>query len=421
MDRGGDVFGALTWGLRRYAWVVALAVIGIGMLVPLGLSRSTPVYEAEAILAPNKELTIPNLDALPRYGEVVFISGAVADSVRESFGLSGTSPVIPERVELVTEQDNVAFTVIGRSEDPTVAAQLANTAAAAFQLELNQTSDAVGYFIVLSQAEPPASAEPSLAGGNLALAIGVLGGLVVGLALVALLVVIRRPVLDPEAAKGATGAPVLARVTIPRGRGDVRERDAHGVGVLCRRLLAGSSSVVLLAGPKNSAGLRHRLTPVLTTLLGRSRSVVVSRGGEQDLTTQWELDARRGRRARSVPGMPKAELVLVDGPTADERMHRPDSALMVLVVPEGIGLNALRQAAEEYFDGGPAAVVLVRKRGLGGRGREPVTQVAPSRGELNGRGPAHAGEQPGPADEDETRDRTAPGGRRGDSSALSAK
>lgn len=398
MDRRGDVLGALAWGLRRYAWVVATAVIVIGVLVPFGLSRSAPVYEAEAILAPNKQLAIPSLDALPRYGEVVFASGAVADSVREAFGLSTTTPVIPERVELVAEQDNVAFTVIGRSDTPDGAAELANTAAASFQLELNQTSDAVGYYIVLNAAEPPVSAQPRFAGGTLALAIGLLGGLIVGLALVTLLVVVRRPVLDPTAVEGVTSAPVLGRITLPRGGGEVREHDAQGVAGLCRRLLASPSSVILLVSPRSAVSLRHRLTPVLTALLGHSRRVLAGRGGDQDLATQWRQGVRRsGHKLRSAggPGMRKFELALVDGPTADERINRPDSSLMVLVVPEGIGLTALRKAADEYLDGGPTGVVLVRERGLGrfrlGSGSsqtERPADMAPAPAELNGRGRA---------------------------------
>ncbi|MBA2695804.1 MAG: hypothetical protein H0U62_08190, partial [Actinobacteria bacterium] len=331
MDRK-DVFGALAWGLRRYAWLVVLSIVVIGVLVPFGLSRSAPVYEAQAVLAPNQQVVIPSLDALPRYGEVVFFSGAVAQAVRDAYGLAATTPIIPDRVELVTEQDNVAFTVIGRADNPSEAADLANIAAVAFSRKLNQTSEAVGTFIVLSGAERPVAAEPTLAGGALALAIGVLGGLIIGLALVVLLVVLRRPVLDAEAAQEVTGAPVLGRVTMPGGPGGVTAGDVRGVAGLCRRLLADASSVVLFVGPKKSAALRHRLTPVLTSLLSRSRSVVASRGGEQDLTTQWGLEARRnGRKTRNVPGTPKTELVLVDGPTAEERITRPDSALMVLV------------------------------------------------------------------------------------------
>lgn len=391
---GGDVFGALTWGLRKYVWLVALAVFAIGVLVPFALSRSAPVYEAEAILAPNQQLAIPNVDVLPKFGESVFDSGAVADSVREAFGLTATTAVIPERVELVAEQDNVAFTIIGRSSDPVAAADLANIAASSFQLELNQTSDAVGYYIVLSKAQPPIAAEPQLAGGTTALLFGALGGLLVGLALVALLVVLRRPVLDPETAQEVTGAPALGRVTIPRGRGLVEERDAHGVARLCRHLLAGSASIILLVSPRGSVRLRHRLTPVLVTLLGRGRRVLASRGGEQDPTTQWGgLGAHRGgRKLRSGPGVRKSDLALVDGPTTDERISRPDYSLLLLVVPEGIGINALRKAADEYLDGGPVGVVLVRKRGLGhhrlGWGHPPGETAAPAAepaGGLNGR------------------------------------
>lgn len=362
MGSSTDVFGALMWGLRKYAWVVLLPVLAIGVLVPLALSQSTPVYEAEAIVAPNKQVAAPSVDVLPRFGESAFSSddGVVAGAVREAFEMPPDTVVIPRQVELVTEQDNVAMTVIGRSSDPERAALLANAAAVSFQLQLNQASDAVAYYIVLEAAEPPAAAEPQLSGGTTSVIIGVLGGLIVGLALVVLLVVLRRPVLDPVAAQEVTGAPVLGRVTLPRGQGDEENLDAPGIGALCRRLLASPTSAILVVSPTGSSDLASRLTSMLAAQLRSSRPVIVRDGGAQ---LALAADPSGPNQVNERTNGSKSELLIVDGPTAAERLNRPDSALVMLVVPEGMGAKALRAAAEEYLDGGRVGLVLASTSG----------------------------------------------------------
>lgn len=377
MDRSGDVFGTLAWGLRRYAWLVLLATVAVGVLVPYVLNQSEDVFEAETTIqaAGNKALEIPSLDALPKFGEQSFNNGAVAQKIRDEFRLPASDPVIPERVELVTEQDAVGFTVIGRASNPNDAANLSNTAASTFAQEMNQSSGTVGFFATQEPADPPAVAEPKIAGGTLTLLLGVLAGLIIGVALVALVLVLRRPVLDAEAARDATGAPVLGRVTLPRGRREPSERDAHGLGALCRRLLGSGSPVILLVSPQKAAGVRHRLATVMASLLGRSRNVFVSSGGDGDLPMHWDLVTRRGNRKSRGVSAERTELVLVDGPTVEERTHRPDSATTLLVVREGITLNALRQVADEYLDGEPGGVVLVRTRRARRVRREPREQV----------------------------------------------
>jgi len=380
MDRGGDVFGTLAWGVRRYAWLVVLTTVAVGVLVPFVLSQGDDVYEAQATVQAKTEVVIPSTEDLPRFGENTFNNGAVAEAIRTRYGLSAEDSVIPERVELITGQDALGgFIVIGRDDDPDVAADLAAAAGATFQSELNDSSGAVGTFYVQEAVTTPGTPEPKLVGGPLTIALGVLGGLLLGLGLVALLLVLRRPVLDAAAAQDATGSPVLGRVTLPKGRGTVNERDTQGLGALSRRLLAGSAPVILMVSPRSAVGQRHRLSAVLASLLGRSRNVFASRGGEEDLPSQWELATRRGgRKAGQVgrePTADRTELVLVDGPTVEERTHRPDSSLTLLVVPEGIALGALRQAADEYLDGEPGGVVLVRTRRPGRFRREPVDQA----------------------------------------------
>jgi len=48
------------WGLRRYAWVVVLFVVGLGVLVPLAQSRAADVYETHSQVGPSRQLLLPN-------------------------------------------------------------------------------------------------------------------------------------------------------------------------------------------------------------------------------------------------------------------------------------------------------------------------------------------------------------------------
>src|SRR5690349_13241284 len=101
------------WGLRRYAWLVILFMAGVGVLGPWLLARGPTQFDAQAQVGPTGPLTFNNLDPLPTLGESVFNNGAVAATIRKSVipPLPHTVSVIPQKVELVTSQDNVVFVV----------------------------------------------------------------------------------------------------------------------------------------------------------------------------------------------------------------------------------------------------------------------------------------------------------------------
>ncbi len=351
MSAGGDVFSTLGWGLRRYFWVVIVTVVGIGVLVPWLQSRNTDFYEAHAQIGPTQELKLPNVDPLPKLGDDVFNNGAVADTVRDYLNLPPTASVVPERVQLVTAQDNIIFEVIGRDRDAEVAATLANLAAAELTVELGNYSESVGEFTVLRSAEAPASPVPTLEGGYLTIIVGLLAGAIAGIGVVALILVIRRPVVDAPAAEDATGAPVLGRIRLPRSGGPLDERDVVGIALLCRRLLSVSPEVVLLASPNR----RH----------SELRQVTAAMGGFFDTVRQPSTGANSpdqdSTRDESRESM-TPELVLLDGPSLAQWARRPnEAALTLLVMPEGIGMRTLRQAADAYFTGGPSGLVIVSK------------------------------------------------------------
>lgn len=327
MSDGGDVLGVLGWGLRRYAWVVALFVLGVGVLLPWLLNRAPTHYDAQAQVGPTDVLTFNNLDPLPRFGESVFTNGAVAATIRRSVDppLPAGVSVIPQRVELVAAQDNVVFMVVGHGSTPRAAARYANLAATTFTEELNKYAHSVGSFAVQKLALAPAESVKPLLGSTLAALLGVVAGLLVGVGTVVMVLAVRRPVLDGTSAEQATGARAFGRLRLARSSHGMR-----GLLQLCHRLRAEGSPLLLVAGSQRTARLRKALVNELARLLS-----------ERPVT-------------------------IIDGPGQWQIAERPDSSLLLLVVPEGIGHAALVRLAEQYLDGGPSGVVLVR-----GQSRRP--------------------------------------------------
>ena len=339
-DRSVDVLGTLGWGLRKYAWLVALFVIGIGVLLPLVQSQVDPVYEAEALVAPVSLSPQTNLDAVPRYGDRVFDNGEVAAEIRAALEnnlgvqVGPGADVIPRWVEIISEQDNPSFTIVGRSDAPDDAVLLADVAAATFVSELNSTtSESVGTFSIQSSADPPANPVPALGGGRFALVLGALAGLIAGVGAVALLTLLRRPVLDTDTAAQVAGAPVVGHVELPR-RQDDDVRAGKGIAPLCRRLLAGRTSVVMLVSSAKDERYRRRIA------------------------------AAMGEVFRGKP------ITVVDGPTTEQLAARPAGATVLLVTREGGSQKTLRDNAAEYLaeedDGG---LILVGTHGRGGSRR----------------------------------------------------
>ncbi|MBA2277209.1 MAG: hypothetical protein H0W06_05540 [Chloroflexia bacterium] len=344
------------WGLRRYAWLATLFVVGLGLVLPLLLNRAADEYEAQAQIGPVGQLSLPNLDPLPRLAETVFNNGAVADAVRQFLRLPTSAAVVPERVELVAGQDNIVFTVLARGAKPDSARRLANLAATTFTTELNKYARPVGKFAIKRLADTPARPVPKLAGAA-SLVIGVIAGLVAGIGAITLLLAWRRPVVDVTSAENATDRAVLGRVRLGHTHGS--SEDGTGIAPVCRRLLANPGDLILLAGSPRASHERHQLASLMSTILGKVRHVRVVPGGEMD-TVPASLP---GQETSSGEDDARPALIIVDGPTPEEVATRPDTAMMVLVVEEGIGLASLRRSAEQHLDGGPAGLVLVKSPG----------------------------------------------------------
>jgi hypothetical protein len=337
MDSGSDVFATLMWGLRRYVLLVLATVLALGVLVPVVLSRRTAEYQATAQVGPNAPLVLPNTNPLPRIAESVFNNGAVEEGIRTLLH-QPTGNIIPSKVQLIAAQDNLVLEVVAHARTPSQAMQIANQAATTFVLELNKYSASVAPFSLQHKAIL-AKKVPKVAGGSASIALGLIAGLLAGVALVGLLLVFRRPVVDVSTAQDVTGSPVIGRISLPR-RGPPGAADDRGIGLLCRRLLAASASTIQVAAP--SQGQAELLAGTMTEVFGQMRGA--------------RPQKRTGGQGGSLPRVPT---VLAPNGTAAWIGAPHDGSYTVLLAPEGISSRKLRLFAEGHDTGAPTGVVVV--------------------------------------------------------------
>src|SRR3954453_5410720 len=247
MERTSDVMATWAWGLRRYAWVVVLFVVALGVLVPLAQWGSAEVYEAQSQVGPSKQLLLPNLDPLPRFAQSVFDNGAVARDVRALLHLPPGASVIPGKVQLRAAQDNPVLVVTGRGSSPQEAATIAHISGGALVTEMNRYSHSVGVFAVQSQAVAPSKPDPKVISGPAGVTVGALAGLVAGCGLVGLILAVRRQVVSAGVAQGVAGVPVLGTVPLAR-HGAPDEKARMALGALARRLLREKHEVIFVTG-----------------------------------------------------------------------------------------------------------------------------------------------------------------------------
>jgi hypothetical protein len=387
---GTDAIGALRWGLRRYGLLFLTCLVLGGVLAPAVALRSQAPLEAEAlVIAQRLDM---DLVALPRFGEAVFGNGAVAQAVAADFGdLGDFDDIVPDRAYLEATQDSIVFRVIGRDRDPEVAAGIANTAADAFLQALNNAGVGVGTFALQSPAEPPADDGQRL-NPVVAVAAGIAAGLFIGLALVSLLVIVRRPVITPADAEEATGVTSLGTVRVPRARRGTVPPAQHFAGLIpvCRRLLALSLPTVLLLSRRRRREGRARadISVALAEVLMRVRRVhyvgeattpVTERLGDavtEPVRGPVELSSD-GDPHPSLDGRPA--LTVVDGSEPMALLQPPETTVSVLIVPQGIGSAALRAAVVEHLGGSAEPRILLAKPGPWWRGESGGAETRESR------------------------------------------
>lgn len=337
VETGSDVFATLTWGLRRYFALVLATALALGVLVPLLLAQRAEVYQATAQVGPDQKLELPNADPLPRIAESVFNNGAVEVAVRRVINQTKGN-VIPSKVRLIAAQDNLVLEVQAHASTAAEAIQIANTAAETFVIELGDYQNSVAPFVLTHKATF-AKKVPKIAGGYASVALGLVAGLLAGIALVGLVLVIRRPVVEISTAQDVTGAPVIGRIRLPRH--GPPDSDDRAIGLLCRRLLGASASAIHVAAPRHEQA--EQLAGVMSEILGRmppmSRPHPKRTGGNGGVSPTPKVLAPRD---------------------ADDWICGPDDrTYTVLLAPQGISTRTLRLFAEAHDTGAPTGIVMV--------------------------------------------------------------
>jgi capsular polysaccharide biosynthesis protein len=370
----------LLWCLRHYWWIV-LACVLAGAAAPLLVAPSAPTYQADALIVA-RQLTV-NTRVLPTLAESVFADGAVAAAVAEDPAVGGnTKGLIPDRLSVVAGQDSIALVVQARDADPVTAARLADIAAEAFVAELSNGGSGVGDFTVQGQAVPPTT--PLAAFSNsLRAAIGALAGLLVGLGLVALVGVIRRPVVSSEDVEGAVDVPLLGTVEPRRVApgGYLGPRGVRGIATVTRWLATAPQGRLALISPPSAVGIRQRVYVMVAVALSTLRSIRLEASREiVDAVQQHAVTHRIGESTVQASPPTADELVLVDGASPLALVDPATTNLSVVaVVPQGIPRRRLVTLVSDYRDGGLAGVVLVKGR-AGFRAARSTGAAAPTSG-----------------------------------------
>ncbi|MGH8894602.1 MAG: cytochrome ubiquinol oxidase subunit I, partial [Actinomycetes bacterium] len=182
----GDAVAVLRWGVLRYAWLVLLCAVIVGVLLPIRQLGQTPKYTAEALVVAvdlNADVKV-----LPRYGAAVFNDGLVAREIINQFGDGGDpEDVVPRRASVVVEQDSLVMRVEGHARDAQTSADIANVAAEVFARELNKAGSGIGAFAMQSEAIPPVESDEPLHAAPYALSVGLVAGILTGMGVLMLL------------------------------------------------------------------------------------------------------------------------------------------------------------------------------------------------------------------------------------------
>lgn len=373
----------LGWGVRSYAWVVVLCVLALSIAAPILALLRTERYEASALIVAT-QLELDNA-ALPRLGESLFTSSAVAEQVSAETGIA-PGDLFPERLSIVAAADSVVFEVLGRDTDPQAAADLTNAAAAALVTELNRPGAGVGFFALQDAADPPD--EPINANESLPLVVvtAAIAGGVLGVGIIVLIFTWRRPILDPAGVLEAVGVECLGTLVLPRYRKTqyLQPRGVLGIASITHRISLASLSELHIASPRKAAPPRKRISVLLTLAIERLRPVEL-RAEADVLDGIGTLSSSLDSASDWLPSRVRETelLVVVDGAEPlDTIAPSAGSTATILVVPVGVPRERLRTMVAEYLEGELLGLVLFRVRKTGRRSplqsRKPAGEAPPA-------------------------------------------
>jgi hypothetical protein len=358
----------LLWCLRHYSWVV-LATILVGAATPLLVLPDEQLYQADVLVVASQLTT--NERVLPELTASVFADGAVAAAVATSPAGHGRT-LVPDRVFLVSGPDSITTVVRAQDADPQTAKTLADVAAAAFAAELNRGGAGVGQFTVQGGAVLPDAPLQQTSSTQWA-ALGAAAGLVLGLGLVALLAVLRRPCVTSGDVEDAVGVPLLGTVELRRAaRGTyLGPRGVRGIATVTRWLATVPPGRLTLISAPSGTGMRQRIFVMVAIALSSVRSLRLEAADE--LVEVVRQHTRSGAE-RADDG---ADLLLVDGSSPFELVDpAADPLSVVAVAPVGTTQRRMRALALDYLNGGLVGVVLIKRR-LGLRRARPASRPVP--------------------------------------------
>lgn len=361
MNDAGDNVAARLWlATRRYAVIVLASVVALtaAAVVAAREQDAGPRYEATAVVVAT-DLKI-RIEGLPKFAEAVFSGGSVAENAARSLPLDPVT-LMREKAEMEPFENSVVFEVRGFDNDPVTAARIANEVAEAFVDELNKAGPTLGIFAVQDTARPPPEPvdQPSLL---MPVVLGLIGGAALGLGVVALLLLVRRPVLLASDAETAAAARLVADLVVPRrGLPDATMQPPPGTAALARVLFPDRSGLAALVSAGDPAA-RRRVAVLVALLLARSGPVhmVTSKGDEVARAVAGTgvvvVDEVPGREVWS------AGPVVIDGPSEyDLPVLHPPNARLVLVLRRGTRQSQVEAAAREFLPGDLTGVVFVRR------------------------------------------------------------
>lgn len=347
-SRGGSPL--LRWAARRYWPLLLVSLLLVAVSVPWALAPEQDTYRAEALVVAQTSEMEP--EALPRYAESVFHSGPVVDRVADVLGVpSDPTELVPDAVSLKAGQDSVVLSVLGQDADPATAATIANAAANAYLLELNKPGPALAVFALQSSASPPLQPVDTGLRDRAGLVLGILGGLALGLGLVLLVLVVRRPALDGAAFEEALAAPLLGHLVMPvPAPPDLDRREVIGLAPLVRHLTQLPVRTLHVVSDPRDAELRVAVRDVLDEVLA----------GRPAAGLQVVPAPQRSRSAEGAGFEPRLHLVDLDGPM-DALAAAPGTPAL-LVVREGVPEQRLLRTVAQYPDLDVVGVVVVTPR-----------------------------------------------------------
>ncbi|MDN6344802.1 MAG: Wzz/FepE/Etk N-terminal domain-containing protein [Tetragenococcus koreensis] len=209
---------------QRYALILTSMFAGLALAAIVTFFIMTPQYSSRAqmiVALPQDEGTDENLNTvnynlqmLNTYKDIIEEGDALASTVQDrlasEYDLEMTIREIKDSMEVEQSEESQMFSIVATGETAADAEHIANTAAEVFQDTVQDVLTNVDKITIVSRAT--ASNRPVSPNNTLNLAIGLILGLLVGIALAFLREVLDRTVKDSRYVTETLGLTVLGNV-----------------------------------------------------------------------------------------------------------------------------------------------------------------------------------------------------------------